>query len=92
MPTPRKGRRNTKDVYSLDSFHAQMEDAGEQIPIYTDSKDRVPTADDEEDNPFVTKKGKAKAKGSAPKPRKTDAKTKKMEDAVDRDEGMIYLL
>lgn len=92
MPTPRKGRRSTKNVFSLDSFHAQAEEEGEQIPIYTDSKDRVPTADKEEDNPFVTKKGKGKAKTAVSKPRKTDAKTRKMEDSVDRDEGMIYIL
>ncbi|KAH6616493.1 hypothetical protein C7974DRAFT_416623 [Boeremia exigua] len=99
--TPRKARKSTKNIYSLNSF----EDAGassEKIEIYTDSKERIPTADeDDEENPFVTKKGKGKAKAkakakAAPQRRKKDAKAEdvkaeEMEEAVNREEGMIYI-
>ncbi|KAF1932605.1 uncharacterized protein M421DRAFT_416229 [Didymella exigua CBS 183.55] len=95
--TPRKARKFTKNVYSLNSF----EEAGEssKIEIYTDSKERIPTADedDDEENPFVVKKAKGKAKVKAkvkakPTPqRKQDAKADDMDEAVNREEGMIFL-
>ncbi|KAJ4382392.1 hypothetical protein N0V86_002727 [Didymella sp. IMI 355093] len=95
--TPRKARKFTKNVYSLNSF----EEAGEssKIEIYTDSKERIPTADedDDEENPFVIKKGKGKSKAKAkakakPAPQqKKDAKAEEMEEAVNREEGMIFL-
>ena len=95
--TPRKARRTTKHIYSLNSFEEAGE-SSEKIEIYTDSKERVPTADeDDEENPFATKKGKGKAKAKAkakatPQRPKKDARTEEMEEAVDRKEGMIYLL
>lgn len=93
--TPRKARKYTKNVYSLNSFEENGE-SSENIEIYTDSKERIPTADeDDEENPFVTKKSKGKAKPKAkptPQRRKRDAKTEKMEEAVNRDEGMVYIL
>ena len=94
--TPRKARRTTKNVYSLNSFEEAGE-SSEKIEIFTDSKERIPTADEDEENPFVTKKGKGKAnekaKKAAPqKSRRRVAKTEKMEEAVNREEGMIYLL
>lgn len=93
--TPRKARKFTKNVYSLNSFEETGE-SSEKIQIYTDSKERIPTADEDDDeNPFVTKKtkGKAKAKAKAtPQRRKEDARTEEMEEAVNRDEGMIFML
>lgn len=97
--TPRKAKKFSKNIYSLNSF----EDDGEssKIEIYTDSKERIPTADEEDDeeNPFVIKKGKGKAKATAratakakPTPqRKKTAKAEEMDEAVNRDEGMIFL-
>ena len=93
--TPRKARKFTKNVYSLNSFEENGE-SSEKIEIYTDSKERIPTADeDDEENPFVIKKGKGKAKAKAkpaPQRRKKDAKSEDMEEAVNRDEGMVYIL
>ncbi len=93
--TPRKARKFTKNVYSLNSFEDRGE-SSEKIEIYTDSKERIPTADEDDDeNPFVTKKGKGKSKAKAratPQRRKKDAKAEEMEDAVNHDEGMIYIL
>jgi hypothetical protein len=94
--TPRKARKFTKNVYSLNSFEEAGE-SSEKIEIFTDSKERVPTADEDEENPFVTKKGKgkgkakSKAKATPQRLRKMDAKTLQMEEAVDRDEGMVYI-
>lgn len=91
--TPRKARKFTKNVYSLNSFEDDGE-SSKKIEIYTDSKERIPTADEDDDeNPFVTKKGKGKAKAKVtPQRRKKDAKAEKMEDAVNHEEGMIYIL
>lgn len=90
MPTPRKMRK-TKNLLTLESFHRDEEDHAEKITIYTDSKERVPTQNDDEDNPFITKKGKGKAKATSQKASKADAQATKMHDAADRDEGMVYL-
>ncbi|KAF1959762.1 hypothetical protein CC80DRAFT_489852 [Byssothecium circinans] len=91
MPTPRKARK-TMDAFTLESFAERMEE-GEKINIYTDSKERVPTRDDDgEDNPFTTKKGKGKAKAVPQKPRQMDAHTKELFDAAARGEGMVFSL
>jgi hypothetical protein len=93
--TPRKAKKFSKNVYSLNSFEEDGDSS--KIEIYTDSKERIPTADedDDEENPFVIKKGKGKAKSKAkakPTPqRKQDAKAEEMEEAVNREEGMIFL-
>ncbi|CAG5150201.1 uncharacterized protein ALTATR162_LOCUS2581 [Alternaria atra] len=92
MPTPRKGRK-TKNLYTLESFAEQMDENTEKISIFTDSKERVPTPGAQtEENPFITVKGKGKAKATPQKSRKViDRKTVKMEAAADRDEGMVYI-
>lgn len=93
--TPRKAKKYSKNVFSLNSFEEDPESS--KIEIYTDSKERIPTADedDDEENPFVIKKGKGKAKSKTkakPTPqRKKDVKTEEMEEAVNREEGMIFL-
>ena len=82
-----------------------MEDDGDagsetQIEIYTDSKDKVPELDPSEDNPFYDQyaqesasPGPHKKKGS--KKRKAehslDASTE-IEEAFNREEGMVYVL
>ena len=89
--TPRKARRTIKNAYSLESFE-QGGESSEKIEIFTDSKERIPTADEDEENPFVTKKGKAKKKATTQRSRKTDAKSEEIEEAVNHDDGMIFLL
>jgi hypothetical protein len=90
VPTPRKSRK-TKHLFTLESFANATEESSSKIQIFTDSKERVPTRDDEDDNPFVVKKGKGKAKATPQKSRKVDLRTEKMNEAADRDEGMVYL-
>ena len=94
MPTPRKSRK-TKNLFTLESFAQHMDEHNEKIPIYTDSKERVPTPGAQtDDNPFLTTKGKGKAKAKAvPQKSKKPVtrKAAKMDEAVDRDEGMVYI-
>lgn len=87
VPTPRKMHkmRKTKDLFTLESFARHEEDDSEKIAIYTDSKERIPTHDDDEDNPFVTKKGKAKAKTTQPKLKDNT------NEPADREEGLVYI-
>jgi hypothetical protein len=91
VPTPRKSRKTFKNTYTLESF-ADLGESSDKIEIFTDSKERIPTKDDDEENPFVVKKGKGKAKAIPQKPRKTSSKTKEMDQAAERDEGIIYIL
>ena len=98
MPSPRKSRKNKKhSAFTLQSFVEEAEDEGSssKIEIYTDSKERVPDLDEDEDNPFVTSKknGKARSNGVPElKRRKVDERTARMEEAARNEEGMIYVL
>ncbi|KAF1987083.1 hypothetical protein K402DRAFT_453936 [Aulographum hederae CBS 113979] len=95
MPTPRQVRK-TKRVTTF-AIHGLGDDAANNIPIFTDSKERMPTIDDDEDNPFVTRTrdGKKKAPRKEPEKRKQppprDLETEAMEEAVRNNEGMIYV-
>lgn len=89
VPTPRK--RKTKNLFTLESFEQANDESSEKIPIYTDSKERIPSIDDDENNPFVTKKGKSRAKATPQKSKRVDARTAQMEEAASRDEGMVYI-
>jgi hypothetical protein len=95
MPSPRKARKSRRDAYTLESFAEQIEEDTDKIEIYTDSKERVPTADEDEENPFVSKKSKGKAKAKSngsTRPHKFDPHAAKMQEAVNHDQGMIYML
>ncbi|KAH4038703.1 hypothetical protein HBI25_046150 [Parastagonospora nodorum] len=89
MPTPRKSRK--KNLFTLESFANAADEPAENIQIFTDSKERVPEQDDEEDNPFVTKKGKGKAKAVPQKSQRAVADSARVKETIDRDEGMVYL-
>lgn len=91
VPTPRKARK-TKNLYTLESFAQQNDESAEKIQIFTDSKERVPSPGTEEDNPFIVRKGKGRAKATPQKSRKVvNQRTEKMNAAVERDEGMVYI-
>jgi hypothetical protein len=89
MPTPRKSRK--KNLFTLESFANASEETSDKIPIFTDSKERVPERDDEEDNPFITKKGKGKAKVTPQRSQRAIAESEYVQDTIGRDEGMVYL-
>ena len=102
MPNPRK-RRNKRHVGF--SLYSSMEDdgdagSGNQIEIYTDSKDKVPELDLSEDNPFYEQQTHTtvvaepyRMKGS--KKRKVEHiidASAEIEEAFNREEGMVYVL
>ena len=102
MPTPRK-RRNKRHVgFSLYNSVEDEEDANSagEIPIYTDSKDKVPELDPTEDNPFYEQ---PKQHDPPPEPLKrriskkrkvspTTEESEKIKEAFKREEGMVYVL
>ena len=99
---PRKNRKGRKQVDF--SLYGSMEDDAEgtqnDITVYTDSKDKVPEYDPSTDNPFLEK-----PKDHSPPPEPTKKSTsrkrkathgmdgsKEIEEAFNRDEGMVYVL
>jgi hypothetical protein len=101
MPTPRK-RRNRRHVgFSLYSSIEDDDDAASenQIQIYTDSKDKVPELDTNEDNPFYEKPSQdvspAPSKSKSTRKRKashTIEDNPEIQEAFNREEGMVYVL
>ena len=81
-----------------------MEDDGasseEKIQIYTDSKDKVPELTEGKDNPFIER-----PRSDSPQPEPVKVRTSRkrkhgrvvetnpqIEEAFNRDEGMVYVL
>lgn len=102
-PSPKKrakkGRRY--NGFSLDSFTGEENDGEDgKIAIFTDSKDRVPELDESQDNPFYVKNdGSASTSqpsaATSSKRRKVSngtKRTEKVEEALKRDDGMVYVL
>ncbi|KAL9618282.1 MAG: hypothetical protein Q9160_006993 [Pyrenula sp. 1 TL-2023] len=97
---PKRGRKGRKyNGFSLDSFTAEDDGNQSQIQIFTDSKERVPELDLNEDNPFVDhtsceRDSSSKKSGVSSKRRKISAERKKdkdVEDAIRKEEGMVYV-
>ena len=92
MPSPRKRRAKKYSGVTLESFTA--EEVEDPISIFTDSQDRVPEKDESFDNPFY---GTATAE---PTKRQTKRRVvhvpgegaQPIEEAVRRDDGMVYVL
>ncbi|KAL8716343.1 MAG: hypothetical protein Q9220_000248 [cf. Caloplaca sp. 1 TL-2023] len=91
-----KGRRGRKHVgFSLDSS-GEDEKSADQIPIFTDSKEKVPELDLGEDNPFIERPQMTGAsepqKTSGRRGRKRQVKANPhIEEAFNREEGMVYV-
>jgi hypothetical protein len=85
MPTPRKRARKGM---SLESF-AEGQTEQPAIQIYTDSRDKVPEVDQSTDNPFYAKGGSTR---SSKKKEKESQDHKAVQSALERDEGMVYVL
>lgn len=102
---PKKGKKHTD--FSLDSFNDDAAPNETKIEIYTDCRDRIPEVDESEGNPFYKPKEvqavqtpvnpaprvsrKPKAAESKDKGRK-HKRDQEVEDAVNRDDGMVYVL
>ena len=102
MPNSRKRRSKRHVGFSL---YSSMEDDGDvglenKIEIYTDSKDKVPELDPSEDNPFYDQH--AQTVGFADLRKRKVSKKRKAEHSIDasaeieeafnREEGMVYVL
>ena len=100
--TRKKERRRRKHIgFSLgDSVGDDDTDSQGKIEIFTDSKDKVPTLDDSENNPFYIKPGRVVPPTvgdpiRSSKRRKTHCAVQSsaaIEESFNRDEGMIYVL
>lgn len=97
MPTPRKNKRNRRQVgFSIESDA----DSEGGIQIYTDSQDKVPELDLSEENPFIDHPPKrdtleAPGKPKASKKRKAESESVTedvIKDAFDHERGMVYVL
>ena len=97
MPSPRKRRARAHTAMSLDEFgvnHVSTDD--HPIEIYTDSKDRIPDIDPDEDNPFYVKKKDPSAEGgptteAAPKSPHVIVNPE-LAKALKREDGMVFVL
>lgn len=96
-PSPRKSRKSKRyNGFSLESFRAE-DDNTESIQIFTDNRDKVPEVDTTEANPFMEKKAGARAQKDAQgsKRRKVSHERpldSQVQEAIDKDEGMVYVL
>lgn len=99
-PSPRRGRKNKRyNGFSLESFAAEDENNG-RFPIYTDNRDKVPEIDTSESNPFIDRpvngdSTRSKRLAGGAKRRKISGEKKvdpQVEEAINKDEGMVYVL
>jgi len=87
MPTPKKVRRSR--AYSLDPLGDSSQPL-DKIEVYQDSKERVPDADYDQDNPFLVAPGTSRRRST--RPRAKSARERETEDMVNNDEGVVYVL
>jgi hypothetical protein len=98
---PRRARKQRRfNGFSLESFNADDTSGRGGIQIFTDSRDQVPEPVTSEDNPFADNH----ANGEGPSVKKVAGGTKRrkisgekkkdpqVQDAINRDEGMVYVL
>lgn len=99
ISTPRKRRKPVGS--NLGNSREEGDTTVERrISIYTDSKERMPEVDTSEENPFYgnptnfrTVKELDKIKGSKNKAKKNVLEKKKqLDDGIDHDKGMLYVL
>jgi uncharacterized sporulation protein YeaH/YhbH (DUF444 family) len=93
MPTPRKIKKSrASSMRGFDLYDDTAASSPADIEVFTDSNARVPELDGASDNPFVgprkTTRARAQRYGSTAR---TDEE-REMEEAVARNEGMIYVL
>ena len=100
VPPPRRGRPGRKyNGFSLESFSTENEGAEAQVKIFTDSKEKVPELDLNEENPFIDRQQPGESSSpqkvtGASKRRKISGKAKKgdeVEQAL-KEDGIVYVL
>lgn len=102
MPSPRKHKQPTSahNSFSISALADEGDDeaSSSKIEIYTDSKERVPSMDEDENNPFLSRNATSKKKvievsqTTRRRVKPKSEKDKQMEEATQKDEGMIYVL
>lgn len=98
VASPRKQKKRRHNGFSLESF-AENNEAQSSIPIFTDSRDHIPEVDASEDNPFYVKPEEKqvsshRVKGTSKRRKVSSEKAldPQVEDAIEKDEGMVYIL
>ena len=95
MPTPRK-KSKKHTGFSLSGLDSDDIEGDGDIEIYTDSKNKVPELDESEDNPFYVKPGREPVPATrSSKRRKVSGpihKDPELEEAMKREDGMVYVL
>lgn len=94
-PAPKRTKKGRK----YNGFSLTEDGSDGKIEIFTDSRDKVPEMDENEDNPFLDKptngeSSSMKVIGSR-KRRKLSNEVKRneeVEEAIKRDDGMVYVL
>lgn len=98
---PKRGRKGRKyNGFSLESFSAEDDGHQSNIQIFTDSKEKVPELDLSEENPFIDhaafdRGSSSKKVGGTSKRRKISGERRKdrdVQEAIEKDEGMVYVL
>lgn len=102
MPSPRKHKQPAagQNSFSISALADEGDDeaSSSKIEIYTDSKERVPSMDEDENNPFLSRNAASKkkvievAQTTRRRVKSKSEKDKQMEEATQQDEGMIYVL
>ena len=96
LSSPRKKKSKKYTGLSLDSFNAEV--VAESIQIFTDSRDRLPEVDQSIENPFY---GETTATTQQPPMRRSPRRKMvivpgegriSMEEAVKREDGIVYVL
>jgi hypothetical protein len=99
-PSPRKNRKPKRyNGFSLESFRVEDGET-DNIQIFTDNRDKVPEVDRTEANPFTdmpanNEPARAKKVAGTNKRRKVSVDKPmdaQVQDAIDKDEGMVYVL
>ncbi|KAK8157102.1 hypothetical protein IWX90DRAFT_390902 [Phyllosticta citrichinensis] len=91
MP-PKTSRKKQRAGFSLAGYSESFEcDKSSKIEIYTDGKERVPSYNQEEDNPFVTKPGEARPKPGPSSAKPKSERDEKMERRARNGEGVIHV-
>ncbi|KAK8252454.1 hypothetical protein HDK77DRAFT_150970 [Phyllosticta capitalensis] len=91
MP-PRTARKKKRAGFEMGSFAESLEcDKSSKIEIYTDGKERVPSVNDDEDNPFITKPGETRSKPVASSSKPKSKRDEIMERRARNNEGVIHV-
>lgn len=99
MPVSRKRRTKKHIGFSLDGTTEDDDKSVEgNIEIFTDSKDKVPELDESEGNPFYVKPGREAISTAPTRVSKRRKVTRglngqeEMEQAMKREDGLVYVL